>query len=60
MDMTDLSAVGLNQNTLDKIIALQDSTYIHLKGICMGMNGSDELDLLADKDVVLSNCTLIE
>jgi len=26
----------------------------------MGMNGSEELDLLADKDVVLSNCTLID
>jgi hypothetical protein len=51
---------GFKPEYLDKLIALQDSVSINLKGICMGINGSDELDLLADKDVVLSNCTLIE
>ena len=51
---------GFKPEYLDKLIALQDSMSINIKGICMGINGSDELDLLADKDVVLSNCTLIE
>ena len=51
---------GFKPEYLARLMALQDSTTINLKGICMGMNGSDELDLLADKDVVLSNCTLIE
>lgn len=51
---------GFKPEYLDKLVALQDSMSINLKGICMGMNGSDELDLLADKDVVLSNCTLTE
>jgi hypothetical protein len=51
---------GFNPEYLARLMALQDSMTINLKGICMGMNGSDELDLLADKDVVLSNCTLIE
>ncbi|HAY89571.1 MAG TPA: hypothetical protein DCY51_09035 [Bacteroidetes bacterium] len=51
---------GFKPEYLDKLLSLQDSTTAHLKGICMGMNGSEELDLLADKDVVLSNCTLID
>ena len=51
---------GFKPEYTEKLSALEDNTTIHLKGICMGMNGSDELDLLADKDVVLSNCTIIE
>jgi hypothetical protein len=51
---------GFKPEMLTKIIALGENNPISIKGICVGMNGSEELDLLADKDVVLSNCTLID
>lgn len=51
---------GFKPGMLPKIIALAENNPISIKGICVGMNGSEELDLLADKDVVLSNCTLID
>jgi hypothetical protein len=51
---------GFKPGMLPKIVALAENNPISIKGICVGMNGSEELDLLADKDVVLSNCTLID
>ncbi len=51
---------GFKPVMLSKVSALKDSTIINIKGMCVGLNGSEELDLLADKDVVLSNCTLID
>lgn len=51
---------GFKPEMLAKVSLLQDSTIINLKGICAGINGSEELDLLADKDVTLSKCTLID
>jgi hypothetical protein len=51
---------GFKTSELDKIKALTDSSIVSLKGLCMGLNGSDGLDLLADKDVILSNCIIIE
>ncbi len=51
---------GFKPEMLPKIIALGENNPISIKGICVGMNESEELDLLADKDVVLSNCTLID
>ena len=51
---------GFKPIELDKVTALSDSTIISVKGECKGLNASEELDLLADKDVVLSNCIIIE
>jgi hypothetical protein len=51
---------GFKPEMSPKIVALAENNPISIKGICVGMNGSEELDLLADKDVVLSNCILID
>jgi hypothetical protein len=51
---------GFKISELSKVEAVKDSTTVTLKGECKGLNGSDGLDLLADKDVVLSNCIIIE
>ncbi|PCJ64610.1 MAG: hypothetical protein COA58_12800 [Bacteroidetes bacterium] len=51
---------GFKPSELSKVEKATPSTSIKIKGICTGLNGSDELDLLADKDVVLSNCIIIE
>jgi len=51
---------GFKPEMLSKIVALEENSPVSIKGICGGMNGSEELDLLADTDVVLSNCTLID
>jgi hypothetical protein len=51
---------GFKVDQKDKVISLRDSTNIKVKGMCMGFNGSDDLDLLGDKDVVLSNCIIID
>jgi hypothetical protein len=51
---------GFKPEELSKVMALTDSTVVKIKGMCIGFNGSDELDLLGSKDVVLSNCIIIE
>ena len=51
---------GFKASELEKIQQLTDSSTISLKGLCKGLNGGDGLDLLADKDVILSNCIIIE
>lgn len=43
-----------------QIESLSEGDTIKLKGICKGLNASEELDLLADKDVVMSNCIIID
>jgi hypothetical protein len=50
---------GFKPSELSKVLALTDSSTVKIKGICMGCNGSEELDLLGSKDVVLSNCIII-
>lgn len=50
---------GFKPTELSKVLALTDSSTVKIKGICMGCNGSEELDLLGSKDVVLSNCIII-
>ena len=50
---------GFKPTELTKVLALTDSSTVKIKGICMGFNGSEELDLLDSKDVVLSNCIII-
>jgi alanine racemase len=51
---------GFKVEELAKVTSLKDSSNIKIKGMCKGFNGSDELDLLGDKDVVLSNCIIID
>lgn len=51
---------GFKVSELSKVQNISDSSMVTLKGECKGMNGSDGLDLLAEKDVVLSNCIIIE
>ena len=43
------------QNAMD----LTDGDRVKVKGLCKGFNDAGDLDLLADRDVVLSNCILI-
>lgn len=47
------------ENTL-AILALTDGATVTIKGLCKGFNAAEDLDLLADRDVVMSNCILIE
>lgn len=51
---------GFKQDELSKIQSIAEADNIVVKGICKGINGSEELDLLSDIDVVLSNCIIIE
>ncbi len=51
---------GFKPIELEKVTMLSDSSLVSIKGECKGLNASEELDLLADKDVVLSNCIIIE
>ncbi|MBT8326554.1 MAG: OB-fold putative lipoprotein [Bacteroidia bacterium] len=51
---------GFKPTELEKLAILSDSLSVNIKGECKGLNAADELDLLADKDVVLSNCIIIE
>lgn len=51
---------GFKPIELEKVTLLSDSSMVSIKGECKGLNASEELDLLADKDVVLSNCIIIE
>ncbi len=51
---------GFKSSETDKVKRLNDNVTLNVKGLCKGFNSSEELDLLADKDVVLSNCMIIE
>ncbi len=51
---------GFSIESLQKTIDLTDSTQVKVKGLCKGFNDAGDLDLLADRDVVLSNCIIIE
>ena len=51
---------GFKPTELEKVKALSDGKTVSLKGECKGMNAPEGLDLLADIDVVLSNCIIIE
>lgn len=51
---------GFSSEDLQKTIDLTDSTQVKIKGLCKGFNDAGDLDLLADRDVVLSNCIIIE
>jgi hypothetical protein len=51
---------GFAADAKAQIESLSEGDTIKLKGICKGLNASEELDLLADKDVVMSNCIIID
>ncbi|MEY2924663.1 MAG: hypothetical protein RLZZ337_1211 [Bacteroidota bacterium] len=51
---------GFKTEELNKVKDLQPGMAIELKGECKGMNAPEGLDLLADIDVVLSNCIIID
>ena len=51
---------GFKPSELGKVKSTKVSDILSIKGMCMGLNGSDELDLLGDKDVVLSNSIIID
>ncbi len=50
---------GFKPEELEKMNNLDTKTIL-LKGECKGMNSAEDLDLLADVDVVLSKCIIIE
>jgi hypothetical protein len=51
---------GFKPTELSKVKEIASTNNVSIKGMCMGLNGSDDLDLLGDKDVVLSNCIIID
>lgn len=51
---------GFKPEEMAKIETLTGGDEIKLKGECKGINKAEELDLLADVDVVLSNCIIVE
>lgn len=51
---------GFKPEELTKIEAISGGDEIKLKGECKGINKAEGLDLLADVDVVLSNCIIVE
>ncbi len=59
-DFEGVVRCGFKPAELEKVKALKEGSEVQLKGICIGLNGSDELDLLGGKDVLLSNCIIIE
>lgn len=59
-DMSGYIRCGFKAEELSKLEMIDESKEVEIKGLCKGFNASEELDLLADKDVVLSNCILIE
>ncbi len=50
---------GFKEYSLQNAMDLTDGEHVKVKGLCKGFNDGGELDLLADRDVVLSNCILI-
>jgi len=51
---------GFKPEQLQNLGKLTDGKQIKVKGLCKGFNDAGDLDLLADRDVVLSNCIIIE
>ena len=51
---------GLDSASINKVHSIERSDTLIVKGICKGFLASDELDLLMDREVVLSNCIIIE
>lgn len=51
---------GFEAEFKSKVENYSAGDVLKLKGICKGLNASEELDLLADKDVVMSNCIIID
>jgi hypothetical protein len=50
---------GFKEEYLQNAMNLTDGNDVKVKGLCKGFNDAGDLDLLADRDVVLSNCILI-
>jgi|TARA_B110000902_G_scaffold44957_1_gene50438 hypothetical protein len=50
---------GFKEEYLQNAMDLTDGDEVKVKGLCKGFNDAGDLDLLADRDVVLSNCILI-
>lgn len=51
---------GFKPEMMTKLNELTKGESVRVKGLCKGINGSEELDLLADIDVVMSNCIIIQ
>ncbi len=51
---------GFKPEVLESVKNIKSGDKIKLKGECKGINSAEGLDLLADIDVVLSNCIIIE
>jgi hypothetical protein len=51
---------GFKPEELQKIQTLKEGNSIKIKGLCKGMNMAEGLDLLADIDIVISKCMIIE
>jgi hypothetical protein len=51
---------GFKPEEKSKLEKIKEGQSVKVKGLCKGINGSEELDLLADIDVVMSNCIIIE
>jgi hypothetical protein len=43
-----------------QVESLQEYSNIKIKGLCKGMNDAGDLDLLAERDVILSDCIIID
>lgn len=51
---------GFKPSEMSKLNQVKEGQNINIKGLCKGINGSEELDLLADIDVVMSKCIIID
>lgn len=51
---------GFKPEFLTELLNLNNTDSVVVKGICKGFLASEELDLLADREVIVSNCIIIE
>ena len=51
---------GFKPSEKESVLKYKDSSTITLKGECKGFLDTDELDLLLEKEVILSNCIILE
>ncbi len=51
---------GFAPESAQAMQTLADSTKVKIKGLCKGFNDAEDLDLLTDRDVIMSNCIIIQ
>lgn len=51
---------GFDPTITDALQKIEVGSTIAVKGLCKGWNGDAELDLLAEPEVVLSDCTIVD